>query len=420
MVYFSHLSYLKSRHLQKSRLNQVEPHPFFSPANEQTNPIRTSFFPPSIQRLATPDEEKMPGTNDQRMREDKMIQEKPEVQRTNKPEEEEMLQSKTDNSGSNAVASPQISTQIESTRGHGQPLPENTRTEMESGIGADFSGVKVHTDAQAVGLNRALGAQAFTHGNDVYFNSGKYNPETTAGKRLLAHELAHVVQQRASSNSQVQRRAATWLERRSWLSFFDHYIPRMFLNNYMDDTGKLIVLTQQQMQDCNPVVDVRRSPAIMQKVSELRAKGGGTASVNRASGWGGAMTNGSLGNFTIYYSGKITVNADGTWSFSGIMVFYDFWDFDPKPFGSSGRSTAGEAKTRVGAYFIPGRPFYILSAAAPVAQTNAQSSAQWGGGFVPVPVGDKSTRSAADIGTGDIVGGVPGAEIGAQASEDLN
>ena len=61
------------------------------------------------------------------------------------------------------------------------------------------------------------------------------------------------------------------------------------------------------------------------------------------------MTNGTLGNFTITYKGMLTVMADGTWTFIGVMTFYDVWDFDPKPFGSSGRSTAGELKTRVAA-----------------------------------------------------------------------
>src|SRR5690606_1503130 len=52
-----------------------------------------------------------------------------------------------------------------------------------------------HTDANAVQLSKDLGAQAFTHGNHIYFNQGKYNPDTSSGKHLLVHELAHTVQQ---------------------------------------------------------------------------------------------------------------------------------------------------------------------------------------------------------------------------------
>lgn len=198
------LSTPRSRRHRQSPSDQVEQQPFFSSTHEQTKSASTSFFPPSIQRLATPEEEKMPGTNDERMREDKMIQQK--------PEEEEILQGKAEGS-SGLTASPQISSQIESSQGHGQPLPENTRIEMEAGIGADLGGVNLHTDAESVGLNRSLGAQAFTHGNDIYFNDRKYQPESKEGKRLLAHELVHTVQQGGGhAKSNIQRSMMDWLE----------------------------------------------------------------------------------------------------------------------------------------------------------------------------------------------------------------
>ncbi|WP_371357582.1 DUF4157 domain-containing protein, partial [Hydrocoleum sp. CS-953] len=66
---------------------------------------------------------------------------------------------------------------------------------MESRFGADFGNVRVHTGSQSVQMNKELGAQAFTHGNDVYFNSGKFNPGSSSGKELLAHELTHTIQQ---------------------------------------------------------------------------------------------------------------------------------------------------------------------------------------------------------------------------------
>ena len=62
-------------------------------------------------------------------------------------------------------------------------------------LGADFGQVRVHTDSTAVQLNKDVGAQPFVHGNDVYFNAGKYSPDSTAGKELLAHELTHTIQQ---------------------------------------------------------------------------------------------------------------------------------------------------------------------------------------------------------------------------------
>jgi hypothetical protein len=84
---------------------------------------------------------------------------------------------------------------LEAARGGGQPLPSATRAFMEQRIGADFSGVNVHTDGQADRLNQSIQAKAFTTGQDVYFREGAYQPESQAGQELIAHELTHVVQQ---------------------------------------------------------------------------------------------------------------------------------------------------------------------------------------------------------------------------------
>lgn len=97
--------------------------------------------------------------------------------------------------GSEPMASSALQNQLNNTKGSGQSLPEATRSSMESAIGADFSGVRVHTDRSAVQMNKELGAQAFTHGKDVYFNAGKYDTTSNGGQHLLAHELTHVVQQ---------------------------------------------------------------------------------------------------------------------------------------------------------------------------------------------------------------------------------
>jgi len=65
------------------------------------------------------------------------------------------------------------------------------------GSGADFSDVRVHTGAKADQSARSIGAQAYTVGTDVVFSEGAYQPETPSGRHVLAHELAHVVQQKA-------------------------------------------------------------------------------------------------------------------------------------------------------------------------------------------------------------------------------
>jgi hypothetical protein len=90
---------------------------------------------------------------------------------------------------------------LQSSRGLGTPLPGDTRSFMESRFSADFSGVRVHTNETSVQMNRDINAQAFTHGNDIYFNSGKFSPSSTEGKSLLAHELTHTIQQGASSHT---------------------------------------------------------------------------------------------------------------------------------------------------------------------------------------------------------------------------
>jgi hypothetical protein len=82
-------------------------------------------------------------------------------------------------------------------RTSGSPLGGDIRTEMESRLGADFSDVRVHTDAAADDSAASVQAHAYTAGSHVVFQRGMYNPNSHAGKTMLAHELTHVTQQRA-------------------------------------------------------------------------------------------------------------------------------------------------------------------------------------------------------------------------------
>jgi hypothetical protein len=122
-------------------------------------------------------------------------------------EHEEQLQKsaevKAPGSGE-SFATRELSSQLTSFAGSGSSLAEQVQSEMQNKMGADFSGVNIHTDSQAVQLNRQLGAKAFTHGRDIYFDKGRYNPASSSGKHLLAHELTHVVQQRGEG-IKVQR-----------------------------------------------------------------------------------------------------------------------------------------------------------------------------------------------------------------------
>lgn len=87
----------------------------------------------------------------------------------------------------------------------GQKMDSETMSYMESGFGADFSNVNIHTDGEAAQMSQDIGAQAFTHGNDIYFNKGKYNPNSEKGKHLLAHELTHTIQQKGMVQKKIQK-----------------------------------------------------------------------------------------------------------------------------------------------------------------------------------------------------------------------
>jgi hypothetical protein len=119
-------------------------------------------------------------------------------------EQEEKIQMKplaesiqrVSNSSSEASKAPShVENQINSSRGGGSTMDQGTKSFMESRFGTDFSDVKIHTGSQAIQMSRELNAQAFTVGNDVYFNEGNYSPNSDSGKHLLAHELTHTVQQ---------------------------------------------------------------------------------------------------------------------------------------------------------------------------------------------------------------------------------
>src|SRR5262245_30893703 len=84
---------------------------------------------------------------------------------------------------------------------YGRPLDAETRAYFEPRFGFDFSQVRVHTDATASDSARELNAKAYTQGSDIVFGRGKFEPATPGGKKFLAHELVHVVQQSAASSS---------------------------------------------------------------------------------------------------------------------------------------------------------------------------------------------------------------------------
>ena len=131
-----------------------------------------------------------------------------ELQRQPMEEEEEFLQTKGV-SGSTPEINSATESQINSMTGSGQPLPESVRAFFEPRFGYDFSQVRIHTDSNAGESAKAVNALAYTVGQDVVFGVGRYSPETESGKKLIVHELTHVVQQSGGCRQGHHRRTGS-------------------------------------------------------------------------------------------------------------------------------------------------------------------------------------------------------------------
>lgn len=103
------------------------------------------------------------------------------------------------------VAPPSFHTQIRESKGRGNMLSPDSLAFMNRAFGTDFNQVRIHTDSSAASMSDSIRAKAFTHRSDIYFNAGQYQPQSHTGRRLLAHELTHVVQQGHRPTPHVQR-----------------------------------------------------------------------------------------------------------------------------------------------------------------------------------------------------------------------
>jgi hypothetical protein len=121
-------------------------------------------------------------------------------------EEEEKLHRK-ESSGTETHGSNELDSYVGSLSSFGQPLPGSSRQFFEPRFGQDFSNVRVHTDSVAAKSAQSINSLAYTTGSNIVFNSGQYSPESDSGKRLMAHELTHVVQQ-AGSDKKIQKLGA--------------------------------------------------------------------------------------------------------------------------------------------------------------------------------------------------------------------
>jgi outer membrane protein OmpA-like peptidoglycan-associated protein len=119
-------------------------------------------------------------------------------------EEDKKLQGKAEGGGGLRV-SPDVESQIAGLKGAGRPLPASVRSYFEPRFGQDFGQVRLHTGSAAAASARSLGALAYTVGPHIVFGAGQYRPEAHDGRRVLAHELTHVVQQSRGGGRSLQR-----------------------------------------------------------------------------------------------------------------------------------------------------------------------------------------------------------------------
>jgi hypothetical protein len=156
---------------------------------------------PNLQR------EGMPGAS--QLEDEEEIQRKPLLQRetmadTPDEEEDELLQPKASSSGQGKAGEPGLQAVHELRQG-GERLPEATRRDFEGRFGYDFGRVRLHRGPKAERATRAVNARAYTLGNNIVLGKGQYAPHSSTGKKLLAHELSHTIQQGAAKRASTAK-----------------------------------------------------------------------------------------------------------------------------------------------------------------------------------------------------------------------
>jgi len=171
--------------------------------------------PPSIQRACSSCNKELEANRIQRMCKecDEEVQRKRAsdpageiVQRVCDDCEDELQRQEGNHSAPEMTAA--IESQIRGLQSGGEPLAAQTRSFFEPRFGRDFSDVRVHADAPAAATAQSVNALAYTRDNHIVFGAGQYQPNTSTGRRLLAHELTHVVQQGATRSTPLLQRQA--------------------------------------------------------------------------------------------------------------------------------------------------------------------------------------------------------------------
>lgn len=202
--------------------------------------VQTQTSSPQIQRLCPECEEE--------------IHRQPE-------EEEEFLNTKPATSRTPTVSA-ETAAAVHSLKGGGQALPKSERNFFEPRFNKDFSWVRIHSDNRAHQAAQSVQARAFTHKGDIVFNRGEYSPSTESGRKLLAHELTHVVQQKGASpvdgNELVNRLPV----------YRTSNIPMIQLQRFRDCTPGITGAAMTQTQLDNLILGARMAAEFMVIVAE--------------------------------------------------------------------------------------------------------------------------------------------------------
>lgn len=220
-------SFNKEKQQEQAFFGETSHDPFFKPSNgigaEQTVQLKAFGSAAEATYVQRKEEKKDEDTKVSRKPEEEKEKEKVQ-KKAQDPEEEEKVQKMEEKKEDEKVMKkeePKVQRKesgtsqqatagnyISSMNGKGNPLPAQANAFFSSRMGYDFGEVKVHTDKDAADSAKDLNAKAFTVKNNIVFNEGQYNPESTEGKRLMAHELAHVVQQGSSKKEKEKEKTA--------------------------------------------------------------------------------------------------------------------------------------------------------------------------------------------------------------------
>jgi hypothetical protein len=157
--------------------------------------------------------------------------------------------------GDGLPVSPSLETAIQHARGSGEALPGQVRKPMEQAFGADFSGVKVHTDNEADRLSCSIQANAFTIGQDIFFKKGECELGSQQGQELLTHELAHVVQQTGNAiQPTLQRRILIGQRRYNWITFIDDMALGLVSGLNRGDSLRVLGWSEEQRERARRII----------------------------------------------------------------------------------------------------------------------------------------------------------------------